>query len=220
MPYGAQPPAAYGDAAGQPWGYPAPAQRQSRKPLLIGCGVAAALLLALGGTAAYLVYDRVSSLGTHRLVPPDEFKGMSRTGNEATEQEILRDLATSWNDNPATKGKITPAVAVYGSETRGRFIFGGGYGKVADADSEMDQLFEGLGDGGTSLGARKSYDPGPLGGKLECAPLTGDRLSYGFCGWSDGSSVAFVMHSAQTSFDLDAVAADVREFRGIAEVPE
>lgn len=219
-PYGAPPPP-YGAPQGYPpiWAPPAP-PRRSRKPWIIGGAVALSLVLGGGGVFAYLMYDKVSSLGTRKVVPPAEFQGQSRAGHAATEENLRASMGRAFADNPHVRGALTPVAAVYGGgDGRGEFIMWGAYGKILDPGSEADQAFDAMARTGYQVGARSAYDPGPLGGTLRCATVGKGGRTWAHCIWADGSSVVIVLDGSSPTADLAATAARTRAFRTAAEVP-
>ncbi|WP_377271447.1 hypothetical protein [Peterkaempfera sp. SMS 1(5)a] len=223
QPQGAPvPPPPYGAPQGYPplWAAPVP-PRRSLKPWLIGGAGALVLVLAGGGALARLAYDKVSGPGTHKLAPPREFQGLSRSGNEQREQALRDDMAAQLDELTGVRGRFTPVAAVYGTAPH-QFAVWGGYGRIPDAARNPDSGLDGVTAGGAGLlGTRRTMDPGPLGGSLRCAPLEVGVRTIGVCAWSDGSTVVMVLDgTGPDGGDLEATAERIRAFRSLAEVDD
>ncbi|WP_055588369.1 hypothetical protein [Peterkaempfera griseoplana] len=179
-----------------------------------------ALVLAGGGSFAYWAYDKVSGAGSYRLLPPAEFQGLSRSGNEQHEQVLKDALAKQWEQNRDTRGKFTPMAAVYGTAPR-QFTVWGGSGRIAGSAEGPDQGLDAAARGGVLLGTRRTMDPGPLGGTLKCAPVEVQTRTVGICAWSDSSTVVMVLDaSGPDGGDLEATAERIRAYRSLTEIAE
>ncbi|QKW17650.1 hypothetical protein HUT16_11265 [Kitasatospora sp. NA04385] len=218
-----QPQQAWGGAAVPPQGYPVgvpgypgyPAPpKKSRKGLWITLSIVSVLILGAVGVIGYFAYDTVSKTGKYKLVLPSTFQGLESGDNAADAQK----MADSIRSNASSSGG-TPdgaVAAIYNSDDR--YVQAGGYyGKISDPQAQLDAEFKAMGSG---IGARKSVDPGPLGGKMDCATngegVDGEET--GFCLWADNSTVMVVLEGSLDGVDLDKIAADARELRKTAEV--
>ncbi|MFI6443522.1 hypothetical protein [Kitasatospora sp. NPDC050543] len=242
QPYGAPPPPqppAYGAVPpqGQP-GYPAPGAypgypgypgyptqppKKSRRTLWILIGCFLGLLVLIGGLLAYFVYDVTSKAGTKKIALPTEFKSMARDdSSEAAKQlsdGIVKEIGSgdgSWSP--------TGVSALYKSADESQaVIVVGAYGKVLQPQRELDGFFKGISESdGATVSGRRSVDPGPLGGKLDCATVSNGESEFGVCAWADSSSVIGVVEANEDGKapSLDKVATDARDLRQVAEVPK
>ncbi|GLW72193.1 hypothetical protein Kpho02_44920 [Kitasatospora phosalacinea] len=214
--YPAGAPAGY-PAGGFP-GYPAP-PRKSRKGLWITLSIVSAVILAGVGVIGYFAYDTVSKTGKYKLSVPASFQGMDGSANADSAQEIADQIRKDTASN--SEAPEGTAAAVYVADDRSRAVQAGGYyGKFSNPKAQLDAEFRAMERDGDKVGQRKSVDPGPLGGKMDCATGTdssGEKTN--FCLWADYSTVMYVIEeSADGEVPLDKIAADARELRQAAEV--
>ncbi|MFC8447871.1 hypothetical protein [Kitasatospora sp. NPDC057223] len=221
--YGAVPPQAQGHPGYGYGGYPPVAPKKSRRTLWILLGVLGLVVVLVVGLIGYFVVDVASKAGTHKIVLPVEFKGVARDDTSATAQQLRDSMARSFGDGDGS-WKPTGVGALYQSDTEStRMIVSGGYGKVLSPQHELDSYFKGIAEGdGARLSGRRSVDPGPLGGKLDCAVASNGAGEFGVCAWADSSSIVGLMQGDDegTAPDLDKLAADTRELRALAEIPK
>ncbi|MFE1321199.1 hypothetical protein [Kitasatospora phosalacinea] len=220
QPWGGAVPPQQGYPAGAPAGYPAggfpgyPAPpRKSRKGLWVTLSIVVAVVLAGVGVIGYFAYDTISKTGKYKLVMPATFQGLESGDNADDAQK----MADSIRKNAATSGGKPDGVvaAIYSSDDR-YVQTGGYYAKIADPQAQLDAEFKDMG----STGPRKSMDPGPLGGKMDCATDgegSGEEQT-AFCLWADNSTVMLVLEGSVDGVTLEKVAADARELRQLAEV--
>lgn len=198
------------------------APRKSRRTLWILLGCLGGVVLLIIGLLVYFVVDVTSKAGTHKIVLPAEFKGMSRDDSSDSAQQ-LRDSITK--DLGGGDGSWTPTGvgALYQGDDTHRMVVVGGYGKVLQPQNELDAFFKGIASNDSaSITDRHSVDAGTLGGRMDCATVSNGTNDFGVCAWADSSSVIGVMEgdSGGDAPDLDAVAGDARELRAVAEVPK
>jgi hypothetical protein len=199
------------------------APKKSRRTLWILLGVLGLVVVLVVGLIGYFVVDVASKAGTHKIVLPAEFKGVARDDTSATAQQLRDSMTRSFGDGDGS-WKPTGVGALYQSDTEStRMIVSGGYGKVLSPQHELDSYFKGIAAGDDArLSGRRSVDPGPLGGKLDCAVASNGVSEFGVCAWADSSSIVGLMQGDDegTAPDLDKLAADTRDLRALAEVPK
>ncbi|PYC77062.1 hypothetical protein C7C46_20225 [Streptomyces tateyamensis] len=235
-----QPPA-YGQPAAQPGysypagygqagygGYPPPAPpKKSRKGLWITLG---AVVVAIGVAFAVLVAsvgDNLSKEGTHKVVLPATFQGLtSDPGNQIAQQ-----MQQSVNSDPQESKKLDGTVStVYqtSSATLGRMlVVYGGWGKIASPSAEESSFwagFEGSAKSSstttTTFGPRSHPDPGPMGGVMSCENAFIGPVTEAVCVWVDNSTLVITLQTnlKGAAPSIDKAASDTRDLRAIAEV--
>jgi hypothetical protein len=183
------------------------------------------LVLGFGGLVAYVAISTDAKAGTHKLVPPDDFQGLPSDQSSP----LLAQLSSTESD--IAKDGVTPFATVYSRHVGDKLpqiVFMGGYGKVLDPDTELSQVWQGIGSGSDGKLEHKTDEPaGPLGGHLQCAIGTGNGVTMPMCAWADNSSVALVMFLGKGSDNPDTVSADLTSvaqqtlaLRTAAEVPK
>ncbi len=181
------------------------------------------MVVLVVGLIGYFVVDVASKAGTHKVVLPAEFKGMARDDTSATAQQLSDSMAKSFGDGDGSWNPTGVGAMYQSDDLSTRMIVSGGYGKVLSPQHELDSFFKGVAEGdNATLSGRHSVDPGPLGGKLDCAVASNGVTELGVCAWADSSSIIGVMRGddAGTPPDLDQLAADARDIRAVAEVPK
>ncbi|WP_354640390.1 hypothetical protein [Kitasatospora camelliae] len=225
QPYGAVPPQGgpqpYPAGAGYP-GYAPQPQRKSRKGLWVVLGCVGGALLLGGGLLGYFVYDTASKTGTHKVVLPATFKGMSSDPDEPTAKQLSESMDSAFSQGNSAWTPTESVSSIYRTDTGTEaVVVAGAWGNVVLPSTQVDAVFKGAATEGT-ISNRKDVDPGPLGGRMSCAEGSNLGQKFGFCAWADGSTVMMVMEVKQgaTTIDVDKVASDARELRQTAEVPK
>ncbi|WP_051732220.1 hypothetical protein [Kitasatospora phosalacinea] len=215
QPWGgaAVPPQGYpAGVPGYPPGYPAP-PRKSRKGLWITLSIVSVLILGGVGVVGYFAYDTVSKTGKYKLNDlPGTFHDMDSSENATQAQALAAGIK---QDASTSGGAPDGAVAAIYTSDELEIRVGAYYGKISDPKAQMDAEFKDM----PGSGPRKSMDPGPLGGKMDCATGKDDEgLSANFCIWADNSALMLVMERSSDEVDLGKIAADARELRQATEV--
>lgn len=187
-----QPPYGYAPQPGQPqWGGgwapqpPAPKGHVLRNVLIC----VAAVVVVVGGVVGYFVWHTAASLGKYKLVAPASFQGLTLSDDPS-----LTSAFTSSDSQLSGSGQ-TPVSAVYGTaDGTPKLISYGAYGKLLLPGTQLDEGFKGLSDGGANtVTGRTSEDPGPLGGKMQCANVEDSGVDMSVCAWADNSTMNMVL---------------------------
>ncbi|WP_406198564.1 hypothetical protein OH807_14700 [Kitasatospora sp. NBC_01560] len=224
VPPQAPPPGAQPGAPGYGgYGAYAPAPpRKSRKTLWILLGVLAGVLALIGGAVAYFVFDVTSNAGTQKVVLPATFKDLSKDDDNEIARKMEEEITSEFGKGDGSWNPTGVSAVYQDSAQDPQLIVVGGYGKVLLPKQELDAMFKGFTSGGPTVTNRHAVDAGPKGGTMECAKATQEGTDLGICAWADNSSLILLMKAPEDGKapDLDALAADARDLRAVAEVPK
>ncbi|MFE9423362.1 hypothetical protein ACFYNO_10400 [Kitasatospora sp. NPDC006697] len=225
-----QPPPYYGQVPPQPgpaaWpgGFPPPPPKKSRKGLYFTLG---GVVVAIGVAAAVLagtLADNVAKEGTHKVVLPETFQGLTSDPSNKLAQQLSQSLTGNAEINTKMDGTVS---TVYHAPTSDRGLVAyGTYGKIASPRSEETSFWNGFEAGAKTNGAtfspRTHPDPGPMGGVLSCEDAISSKETDAVCVWVDNSSLVVLMQTTVkgTAPSLDKAAADTLALRQVAEIPK
>lgn len=225
-PYGAVPPQAPPPGYPAQGGYgayaPAPAPRRSRRTLWILLGCLAGILVLIGGLLAYFVFDVTSDAGTQKVVLPSTFKDLKRDENSPIAEAMQKSLTDEFGKGDGGWNPTGVSAVYQDADDEPKLIVAGAYGKVLLPKQELDNMWKGASSDGTTIKGKHAVDAGPKGGTMECATAETAGSEFGICAWADKSSLVMVMKGDDTgkSPDLEKLAAETRELRAVAEVPQ
>ncbi|MGF1428177.1 hypothetical protein [Kitasatospora sp. LaBMicrA B282] len=228
--YGSVPPPAPGYAQvppqgqpGQPWPapyYPVTPPKKSRRGLWITLAVVVGAIVVATVVLVFTVGQTVSKLGTHKVVLPQTFQGLTSDPTN----KLAQTLQSSMDADATSAKELTATVStVYNGITSDRaVVVYGGYGKIispATEESAFWSSFEGAASGAT-FSPRTHPSPGPQGGSLSCEDATTSSETDAVCMWVDNSSLVVMMQTTAggKAPSLDKAAQDARDLRAVAEV--
>ncbi|WP_370085028.1 hypothetical protein [Streptacidiphilus sp. MAP12-16] len=194
--------------------------KKSRKGLKIALGIVAAVIVAVGGSVAYFVFDQASQMGKYKLVPPAAFDGQQLTTNNAIGNSL-----SSANSKVSAAGQ-TPVTAVYGgSSGLPAYVSYGLYGGLAVPSVQLDLAFSQFtaGANGPKISQKTDENPGSLGGAMRCAVMSDSTVTIPMCVWADNSTMNILMQMPKVDGttatpDLSALAAKTIALRTVMEV--
>lgn len=146
-------------------------------------------LLLLLGFVVSLMGGAAESVRT--LTAPARAGGLTRV-DDAKSQQLL----SAKEAEMRAEGMDKPVLAAYAKEGESQpyLVFSGGEDKIADPDRTLRRAIEAAAQaGGASVTAERSYEAGPLGGKVRCARLISGEAAYVICGWADRSTLGIAM---------------------------
>lgn len=198
---------AYGQPA--PAGYPPPQPpvKKRRTGLIVGVVVAVVALLACSGIAVLAIKlgsdnKTTSSGGTSKTDTTKSFKLTAPATIGTLKKSSDQSQAQKMSSALTNAGLENPFAAVYQdtkNETH-RVVIWGGTGAIFNAGGEQKQLDGFFSSLGSQLDGTKpaAADPGPIGGKAECAKSGLSGLKVSVCAWvGTGALLGFIFNGVE-----------------------
>jgi hypothetical protein len=125
-----------------------------------------------------------------QIVEPETLNGRHKLMDAQVEESLA---AMERRVKDAIPGEETVVVARYGDPQAGDVVQILAVGRpTAEADRELNAMFQPLRDQGWTVSALEPVDPGPLGGIAKCAEVTTPSGGQSMCAWADAQSVGSV----------------------------
>jgi hypothetical protein len=175
-----------------PGGY-VPPPRRGRKVFWLVLGGVTLVVLAL---AAVFVVPALLSAGTDSkttISVPPKAGGLTKQTNPG-------ELGNVSLTDPSLKHQVS-AVYQGAAGTQPVYLFGGTATDFAPA-TELDTFFRQLNDAGLTISDRKSFDDGPLDGRLDCATATTQAQPFATCAWANHGALVATLSPKQTPAQL------------------